>query len=148
MNFWCVLELFCTRNRYLNSFRSNFGKLWKNRFFGDFHLWDPQKWARRNFYGCRNFYLISKIGSGHQNVSSITKAAVNGLPILKKAIFRKKSNFSIFMKNDTFSNTCCFCCFFVVKKLLIVKITFWDTFLQFIMCPYLPYFKSYSGLSL
>ena len=55
MGSWGVLELFCTRNRYLNAFRSNFKKFQKNRFFGDFHLWDPKMWTRRIFYGSRNF---------------------------------------------------------------------------------------------
>ena len=47
--------MFCTRNRYLNAFRSNFKKFQKNRFFGDFHLWDPKMWTCRIFYGSQNF---------------------------------------------------------------------------------------------
>ena len=62
MDSWGVLELFCTRKRHLNSFRSNFRIFWKNRFFGDFDLWDHQKWTRRIFYGSRNFDPAMKIG--------------------------------------------------------------------------------------
>ena len=62
MDSWGVLELFCTRKRHLNSFRSNFRTFWKNRFFGDFDLWDHQKWTRRIFYGSRNFDPAMKIG--------------------------------------------------------------------------------------
>ena len=48
---WGVLEPFCTRNRYLKSFRSNFKSFLKNRFFWLFHLWDHPKYDRRIFYG-------------------------------------------------------------------------------------------------
>ena len=51
MSPWGVLEPFCTRIRYLNSFRSNFKQFWKNRFFEIFDLWVPPKMGRRIFYG-------------------------------------------------------------------------------------------------
>ena len=53
MGSWGVLELFCTRNRYLNSFRSIFKKFWKNRFFflAFFSCGTTKKWAGRIFYG-------------------------------------------------------------------------------------------------
>ena len=48
---WGVLEPFCTRNRYLKSFRSNFKSFLKNRFIWLFHMWDHPKYDRRIFYG-------------------------------------------------------------------------------------------------
>ena len=43
MDSWDVLDVFCTKNRYPNASRSNFKPFWKNRFFADYHLWDPEK---------------------------------------------------------------------------------------------------------
>ena len=59
---WGVLEPFCTRNRYLKSFRSNFKSFWKNRFFWLFHLWDHPKYGRRIFYGSRIFDIEISTG--------------------------------------------------------------------------------------
>ena len=73
---WSVLDDFCTRNRYLNPFRSYFEQFRKNRFFRIFHLWDTQNRPRRNFYWCRNFCGVTKIGSKQSYVLPIIKAFI------------------------------------------------------------------------
>ena len=82
MGSWGVLELFCTRNRYLNSFRSNFEKLWKNRFFGDFHLWDHQMWTRRIFYWPRKFDIEISTGPNISKLFQKKNGNINFQPIL------------------------------------------------------------------
>ena len=62
MSPWGVLEPFCTRNRYLNPFRTYFKQFWKNRFFGIFQLWVAQKKGRRIFYGPENFGIEISTG--------------------------------------------------------------------------------------
>ena len=84
---WDVLEPFCTRNRYLNVFRCIFKKIQNFRFFENFHLWDPQMWARRNFYGCRKFDIIFEIGLKHHKGFQKKKAANISISFWKK---RKK----------------------------------------------------------
>ena len=60
-----VLEPFCTRNRYLNALDATLSNFKKIRFFGNFHVWHTQKWARRNFYEFRNFEKMLKTGLEH-----------------------------------------------------------------------------------
>ena len=43
MDTWGVLDAFCTRNRYQNSFRSYFKVFWNFGFFGIFYLWVHSK---------------------------------------------------------------------------------------------------------
>ena len=58
-----VLEPFCTRNRYLNPFRSYFKQIWKiGFFFSIFHLWVDHKQTRRNFYRPQNPEIMLEIG--------------------------------------------------------------------------------------
>ena len=56
MDFSGVLDVFCTKNRYPSSSRSNFKQIWKNRFFVNFHLWTPKNRLRRIFYERRIFW--------------------------------------------------------------------------------------------
>ena len=62
MGTWGVLEPFCTRNRYLNPFRSNLNKNPKIGFFEFFNCGWPQKWGRKIFYGSRNFDIEISTG--------------------------------------------------------------------------------------
>ena len=132
-----VLEPFCTRNRYLNAFRCNFKKIQNFGFFGIFHLWDPQKWTHRNFYGCRNFYIIFEIGLKHH------KGFQNKMLHLTRSHFEKnvknvkKSQKINFSPKYAFFEKCCFCCFFVAKMLLIINFMFSATFSLLIIFSYL-----------
>ena len=74
---WGVLEPFCTRNRYLNSFRSNFKWIWKNRFFEFFICGFIKKWTRRIFYGSRNFEISLKMGQHTSYLSHIQNVVDN-----------------------------------------------------------------------
>ena len=59
---WGVLELFCTRNRYLNPSRSHFKKSRKIDFFELFKCGWLQKYTRRIFYRSRNFDIEISTG--------------------------------------------------------------------------------------
>ena len=54
MSPWGVLEPFCTRNRHLIPFRSNFKKNQKIGFWDCLIVGDPKKWGLRIFYGSEN----------------------------------------------------------------------------------------------
>ena len=62
-----VLKVFCTKNRYLNAFRSNFKPFSKNQIFCHFHLWDspisaPQNilWVSKFLHDIRNRFSYLK----------------------------------------------------------------------------------------
>ena len=62
-----VLEVFCTKNRYPNAFRSNFKPFSKNQIFCHFHLWDspisaPQNilWVSKFLHDIRNRFSYLK----------------------------------------------------------------------------------------
>ena len=100
---WDVLEPFCTRNRYLNAFRCNFKQFQNFRFFGNFHVWDPQKWARRNFYECRNFEKMLKTGLEHHKHHHNKFAADNSTSFWKRSKkCEKKSKSRFCLKIDFF----------------------------------------------
>ena len=62
MDTWGVLDAFCTRNWYQNSFRSYFKVFWNFGFFFEFFICgSTQNRTRRNFYGSVNFEIILKI---------------------------------------------------------------------------------------
>ena len=84
MSPWGVLESFCTRNRYLNPFRSNFKQFWKNRFFflGFFNCGSSQKMGRRIFYGSRNFDVEISTGPKTSYLFEKKNAAVRFYPFL------------------------------------------------------------------
>ena len=82
MSPWGVLEPFCTRNRYLNPFRSNFKQFWKNRFFGFFSCGSSQKIVRKIFYGPRNFDIEISTGPNASKLFQKKKAVVNFRPFL------------------------------------------------------------------
>ena len=82
---WSVLEPFCTRNRYVNAFICNFKQFQNFRFFGNFHVWDPQKWARRNFYGYGNFGKMLKNGLKHHKPHHNKFAVNNSTSFWKKS---------------------------------------------------------------
>ena len=53
--------------------------------FGNFHVWDPQKWVRRNFYECRNFEKMLKTGLKHHKHHNNKFAANNSTSFWKKS---------------------------------------------------------------
>ena len=137
---WSVLEPFCIRNRNLNAFICNFKQFQNFRFFGNFHVWDPQKWARRNFYECRNFEKMLKTGLKHHKPHHNKFAANNSTSFWKKVKNVKKSQKVDFASKSHFLCKCCFCCFccfFVAKMLFIKKSIFRPTFWLPIIFSYL-----------
>ena len=60
MSPWGVLESFCTRNQYLNPFRSLFMQFWKIAFFASWFVGFGHFGAGRIFYGSK----IWKISAG------------------------------------------------------------------------------------
>ena len=106
-----VLEPFCTRNRHLNASRCNFKKIQNFGFFEIFHLWDPQKWTRRNFCGCRNFDIIFEIGLKHHKDFQKKKPPISRSHFEKNVKNVKKSQKINFSPKYAFFEKCCFCCF-------------------------------------
>ena len=138
---WGVLQPFCTRNRYLNAFRCNFKKIQNFGFFEIFHLWDPQKWTRRNFCGCRNFDIIFEIGLKHHKDFQKKKPPISRSHFEKNVKNVKKVKKSILVQNMHFLKSVvfvAFVAFFVAKMLLTKKFMFRATFSLLIIFSYLP----------
>ena len=141
MSPWSVLKPFCTRNRYLNAFRCNFKQFQNFRFFGNFHVWDPQKWVRRNFYECGNFEKMLKTGLEHHKHHHNNFAADNSTSFWKKnKKFEKKSQSRFCLKIAFFMQVLFLLfllLFFVAKMLFIKKSIFRPTFWLPIIFSYL-----------
>ena len=94
MSPWGVLEPFCTRNRYLNSFRSNFKQFWKKSIFWLFHLWVHQKWTRRIFYGSRKFDVEISTGPNTSKLFPKKMPLIRSVPFLIFKSIYTKTTFS------------------------------------------------------
>ena len=56
---WGVLESFCTRNQYLNPFRSLFMQFWKIEFFASWFVGFGHFGAGRIFYGSKKCKILA-----------------------------------------------------------------------------------------